>query len=216
MSKTRTRKPQAELRPDRTDDYHNYTLRNDRVDVGYTMSQLAELVGVSTSAISSYDRLRAIPEPLIAKRIAITLNERLHRTDNIENYVAQLFPEKLRKYVEEIRDEREGFPKDALTHSVPLNADAKKYLPYSPDNPVENTQYNDLIERMSKVMSTLSYREREILKSRMGLEGEHSSSYEEVGEIFGVTKERIKQIEAKAIRKLQQPSRSQELVGFLD
>ena len=215
MSKTRTRKPQAELRPDRTDDYHNYTLRNDRVDVGYTMSQLAELVGVSTSAISSYDRLRAIPEPLIAKRIAITLNERLHRTDNIENYVAQLFPEKLRKYVEEIRDEREGFPKDALTYAVHLRAKKEGKLP-SQDNPVENAQYNDLIERMSKVMSTLSYREREILKSRMGLEGEHSSSYEEIGKVFGVTEERIKQIEAKAIRKLQQPSRSQQLVNFLD
>ena len=70
--------------------------------------------------------------------------------------------------------------------------------------------------RISKVLKTLSYREREIIKLRYGLGDGYSYTLEEVGHIFKVTRERIRQIEAKAVRKLQQPSRSQELVGFLD
>jgi RNA polymerase primary sigma factor len=70
--------------------------------------------------------------------------------------------------------------------------------------------------RIHKVLKTLSYREREIIKLRYGLGDGYSYTLEEVGHIFKVTRERIRQIEAKAVRKLQQPSRSQELVGFLD
>ncbi len=68
----------------------------------------------------------------------------------------------------------------------------------------------------NNVLKTLSYREREIIKLRYGLGDGYSYTLEEVGHIFKVTRERIRQIEAKAVRKLQQPSRSQELVGFLD
>ncbi len=69
---------------------------------------------------------------------------------------------------------------------------------------------------ISKVLKTLSYREREIIKLRYGLGDGYSYTLEEVGHIFKVTRERIRQIEAKAVRKLQQPSRAQELLGFLD
>ena len=68
----------------------------------------------------------------------------------------------------------------------------------------------------AKVLKTLSYREREIIKLRYGLGDGYSYTLEEVGHIFKVTRERIRQIEAKAVRKLQQPSRAQELLGFLD
>ncbi|TWT30165.1 RNA polymerase sigma factor SigA [Posidoniimonas corsicana] len=70
--------------------------------------------------------------------------------------------------------------------------------------------------RITSVLKTLSYREREIIKLRYGLGDGYSYTLEEVGHIFKVTRERIRQIEAKAVRKLQQPSRSAELVGFLD
>ena len=59
-------------------------------------------------------------------------------------------------------------------------------------------------------------RKREIIKLRYGLGDGYSYTLEEVGHIFNVTRERIRQIEAKAVRKLQQPGRSQELVGFLE
>jgi RNA polymerase primary sigma factor len=84
------------------------------------------------------------------------------------------------------------------------------------ENPAIGATQEMLRRRIGKVLKTLSYREREIIKLRYGLGDGYSYTLEEVGHIFKVTRERIRQIEAKAVRKLQQPSRSQELVGFLD
>ncbi|MDB4670709.1 sigma-70 family RNA polymerase sigma factor [Pirellulaceae bacterium] len=84
------------------------------------------------------------------------------------------------------------------------------------DNPSMGAAQEMLRGRIDRVLKTLSYREREIIKLRYGLGDGYSYTLEEVGHIFKVTRERIRQIEAKAVRKLQQPSRSQELVGFLD
>ena len=114
---------------------------------------------------------------------------------------------------------------------------AMSRYPISLDRPVgnsEDSQFGDLLPdaaaespatgaaqemlrgRINAVLKTLSYREREIIKLRYGLGDGYSYTLEEVGHIFKVTRERIRQIEAKAVRKLQQPSRSQDLVGFLD
>ncbi len=84
------------------------------------------------------------------------------------------------------------------------------------ENPSSGASQEMLRNRIDSVLKTLSYREREIIKLRYGLGDGYSYTLEEVGHIFKVTRERIRQIEAKAVRKLQQPSRSQELVGFLD
>ncbi len=84
------------------------------------------------------------------------------------------------------------------------------------ESPATGAGQEMLRNRINKVLKTLSYREREIIKLRYGLGDGYSYTLEEVGHIFKVTRERIRQIEAKAVRKLQQPSRSQELVGFLD
>ncbi len=84
------------------------------------------------------------------------------------------------------------------------------------ENPAIGAAQEMLRSRIAKVLKTLSYREREIIKLRYGLGDGYSYTLEEVGHIFKVTRERIRQIEAKAVRKLQQPTRSGELVGFLD
>jgi RNA polymerase primary sigma factor len=84
------------------------------------------------------------------------------------------------------------------------------------ESPAIGAAHEMLRGRISRVLKTLSYREREIIKLRYGLGDGYSYTLEEVGHIFKVTRERIRQIEAKAVRKLQQPSRSAELVGFLD
>ena len=84
------------------------------------------------------------------------------------------------------------------------------------ESPASGAGQQMLRQTIHKVLKTLSYREREILKLRYGLGDGYCYTLEEVGHIFRVTRERIRQIEAKAVRKLQQPSRSQQLVGFLD
>ena len=84
------------------------------------------------------------------------------------------------------------------------------------ENPTVGVTQEMLRKRILKVLKTLSYREREIIKLRYGLGDGHQYTLEEVGHIFKVTRERIRQIEAKAVRKLQQPSRTKELIGFMD
>jgi RNA polymerase primary sigma factor len=73
-----------------------------------------------------------------------------------------------------------------------------------------------LKERIENVLSTLTFREREIIKLRYGIGDGYTYTLEEVGRIFRVTRERVRQIEAKAVRKLQHPVRARRLGGFLD
>jgi RNA polymerase primary sigma factor len=73
-----------------------------------------------------------------------------------------------------------------------------------------------LKDLIAEVLSALNYREREIIRLRYGLADGYAYTLEEVGKIFSVTRERVRQIESKAVRKLQQPFRCRSLVGFLD
>jgi RNA polymerase primary sigma factor len=84
------------------------------------------------------------------------------------------------------------------------------------DDPLYDVNQQSLKSRIADVLSELNYREREILRLRYGLVDGYAYTLEEVGQIFSVTRERVRQIEAKAVRKLQQPSRCQALASFLD
>jgi len=83
------------------------------------------------------------------------------------------------------------------------------------DNPVRNANNGLLRQKIEALLKTLTYREREIIRLRYGLGDGYTYTLEEVGRIFKVTRERVRQIEAKAVRKLQHPVRSQQLAGFL-
>ena len=82
--------------------------------------------------------------------------------------------------------------------------------------PPEAASYLLLKEQIADVLSTLSEREARVLELRFGLGDGISHTLEQVGQEFGVTRERIRQIEAKALRKLRQPSHSKNLRDFLD
>jgi len=84
------------------------------------------------------------------------------------------------------------------------------------DSPVASATQEMLKDRIDVVLKTLSYREREIIKLRYGIGDGYTYTLEEVGRIFKVTRERVRQVEAKAIRKLQHPVRSRKLEGFMD
>jgi RNA polymerase primary sigma factor len=84
------------------------------------------------------------------------------------------------------------------------------------ENPSEMTAYSMLKERLQDVLCTLTERERQVLDYRFGLTDGYSRTLEEVGREFEVTRERIRQIEAKALRKLRHPTRMRKLEGFLE
>ena len=84
------------------------------------------------------------------------------------------------------------------------------------DDPLMETNREALKAQIDTAMETLNYREREILRLRYGLADGYTYTLEEVGRIFQVTRERVRQIESKAVRKLQQPYRARALVSFLD
>lgn len=84
------------------------------------------------------------------------------------------------------------------------------------ENPAIKTAFTLLQEQLSSVLSTLPAREREVLEMRFGLEDGYSLTLEEVGLYFNVTRERIRQIEAKALRRLRHPVRSRKLKDFLE
>jgi RNA polymerase primary sigma factor len=83
--------------------------------------------------------------------------------------------------------------------------------------PPADTAAQDMLKnRIEQVLKTLTYREREIIKLRYGIGDGYTYTLEEVGRIFKVTRERVRQVEAKAIRKLQHPVRARKLHGFVD
>jgi len=84
------------------------------------------------------------------------------------------------------------------------------------ESPMETAGTEMLKDRIEEVLKTLTYREREIIKLRYGIGDGYTYTLEEVGRIFKVTRERVRQVEAKAIRKLQHPVRARKLEGFLE
>ena len=85
---------------------------------------------------------------------------------------------------------------------------------HAPDNPLQNASRGLLRDKIDTLLKTLTYREREIIRLRYGLGDGYTYTLEEVGRIFSVTRERVRQIESKAVRKLQQPYRNKALMSF--
>jgi RNA polymerase primary sigma factor len=83
-------------------------------------------------------------------------------------------------------------------------------------NPAEGTAHSLLKEKLDTVLTSISERERKILEMRFGLVDGYGHTLEEIGNLYNVTRERIRQIEAKALRKLRHPTRAHHLRGFLD
>lgn len=102
----------------------------------------------------------------------------------------------------------------------PVGADEGSMMDVLEDNrigaPADGMAQDMLREKLEQVLRTLSYREREIIKLRYGIGDGYTYTLEEVGRIFKVTRERVRQVESKALRKLQHPLRSRRLEGFVD
>lgn len=110
---------------------------------------------------------------------------------------------------------------EPVSLETPIGEEEDSHLgDFIPDDdapaPQDAASHTLLKEQLSDVLSTLTSREEKVLRLRFGLEDGRSRTLEEVGREFNVTRERIRQIEAKALRKLRHPSRSKKLKDFLD
>jgi RNA polymerase primary sigma factor len=132
--------------------------------------------------------------------------------EEIARYM-QISPEKVREI-----DKAARLP---ISLDTPVGDEEDSYLgDFIPDNgtpaPQDVASRTILIEQVKDVLGSLTERERKVLMMRFGLEDGHPRTLEEVGKEFGVTRERIRQIEAKALRKLRHPSRSRRLKDYLE
>jgi RNA polymerase primary sigma factor len=140
--------------------------------------------------------------------------------ENGHDPTADEIAEKLDMPVERVR-EIMRIAQDPVSLETPIGEEEDSHLgDFIPDDdapaPAEAASLILLKEQLNDVLSTLTDREAKVLKLRFGLEDGRSRTLEEVGKEFDVTRERIRQIEAKALRKLRHPSRSKKVKDFLD
>jgi len=112
-------------------------------------------------------------------------------------------------------------PQQPMSLATPIGEDSESHIgDFVEDritpSPVDSASREMLKEQIDQVLDTLDARERKVIRLRFGLEDEKSRTLDEVGREFGLTRERIRQIEAKALRKLRHPSRSRKLVDYLE
>ncbi|MGL4944009.1 MAG: RNA polymerase sigma factor RpoD/SigA [Thermoguttaceae bacterium] len=172
-----------------------------------------------TRAIAEQGRTIRIPTHMIdalSKLRAATKN--LYQTTGYEPSIGQI-AEAVGMPVDEARRILMigGHP-ISLEHPVGFGEESVfgEFVPDQSFERPERTASQEMLKReLNQLLQTLSYREREILKLRYGLENGYSYTLEEVGRIFRVTRERVRQIEVSAVQKLRIPGRSQALAGFL-
>lgn len=173
-----------------------------------------------TRAIADQARTIRIPVHMVETINRLTRTQRqllqkLGREPSVEE-VAEAMGLTTEK-VQEIRK----YSMDPISLETPIGEEDDSHLgDFIPDEnalvPVDAATFTLLREQLRSVLGTLTVREQEVLRLRFGLDDGKGRTLEEVGREFNVTRERIRQIESKALRKLRHPSRSQQLRDFLD
>ena len=170
-----------------------------------------------TRAIADYARTIRVPVHIFdtmkkISKVTVALFQELGREPNLEeiSLKAGLPLEKVRKIMK--------VSSGTVSIETPIGDDDSKLGDFIAD-PKASSPFMELVgvslkEEISKVLSTLTPREEKIIRMRLGIGEKTDYTLEEVGDVFGLTRERIRQIEAKALRKLQHPSRQKRLESF--
>lgn len=172
---------------------------------------------------------RAIADQARTIRIPVHMVETINKLVRIERQLIQSLGrdptnEEIAKEmgidVEKVREVRK-IAQEPVSLETPIGEEEDSHLgDFIEDEtavaPDEAANYTMLREQLDEILSTLNHRERKVLELRFGLTDGTPRTLEEVGKEFNVTRERIRQIEAKALRKLKHPSRSQKLRDFLE
>ena len=173
-----------------------------------------------TRAIADQARTIRIPVHMVEtiNKVKKVSSQLLH--ENGHEPTNEQIAEKLEMPVEKVR-EIMRVAQEPVSLETPIGEEEDSHLgDFIPDEdapaPSDVASHTMLKEQLAEVLSTLTPREEKVLRLRFGLEDGRSRTLEEVGKEFNVTRERIRQIEAKALRKLRHPSRSKKLKDFLE
>ncbi len=173
-----------------------------------------------TRAIADQARTIRIPVHMVEtiNKVKKVSSQLLHK--NGHEPTAEEIAQELDMPIEKVR-EIMRVAQEPVSLETPIGEEEDSHLgDFIPDDeapaPADAASHTLLKEQLAEVLSTLTHREAKVLSLRFGLEDGHPRTLEEVGKEFDVTRERIRQIEAKALRKLRHPSRSKKLKDFLD
>ena len=179
----------------------NYRLREARERLGWSRKQLATSSGVNNGSIGAYEALKTWPPPAIQAKIA----------DVLQDAAEYLFPP-------EVGVALKGHSVRTLTSVLPfesLSLDAETFPELVGGDPAEEST-SELRDSVQGLVASLRSRERDVLTRRYGLNGDSPMTLAAIADEDGVTPERIRQIETKALRMMRHPMRSRHLVAFLD
>ncbi len=183
----------------------NNEVRKRRLEMGLTQSQLGEMIGKSSGVISHIETLKQYPDMDLANSLAECLGAT----------VEELFP----GWLIEMKKVKTSVTTTHLVTERLLDHPEVKLLPDPESIDIEETMTKVadhcwLKESIAKVLDTLLPREKKVLEMRYGLKGGETMTYEQIGREFGVTRERVRQIERRALSKLRHPTRRKELTGY--
>jgi len=172
---------------------------------------------------------RSIADQARTIRIPVHMIETINKLNRISRLMLQQYgreatPEELAREMEMPEDKVRKvmkIAKEPISMETPIGDDEDSHLgdfieDQNVESPVETTTSINLFETVREILAGLTPREAKVLRMRFGIDMNTDHTLEEVGKQFDVTRERIRQIEAKALRKLRHPSRSEQLRGFLD
>ncbi|WP_199099408.1 RNA polymerase sigma factor RpoD, partial [Dyella sp. ASV21] len=172
---------------------------------------------------------RSIADQARTIRIPVHMIETINKLNRISRQMLQQFgreptPEELAKEMDMPEDKIRKvlkIAKEPISMETPIGDDEDSHLgdfieDTNASSPIESATETGLMETVRDVLAGLTPREAKVLRMRFGIDMNTDHTLEEVGKQFDVTRERIRQIEAKALRKLRHPSRSEQLRSFLD
>ncbi|MCB1174706.1 MAG: RNA polymerase sigma factor RpoD [Leptospiraceae bacterium] len=173
-----------------------------------------------TRAISDQARTIRVPVHMIEQINKVVRESRLFLQETGREPTNDEIAERLGWPVIKVKAVK-NVAREPISLEVPVGSEEDSELgDFIPDNdvvsPIDATAHRLLSEQIQQVLNTLPAREQKVLRMRFGLDDGYSHTLEEVGYVFQVTRERIRQIEAKALRRLRHPSRSRKLKDYID
>ncbi len=173
-----------------------------------------------TRAISDQARTIRIPVHMIEQINKVVRETRLFLQETGREPTNEEIAERLGWPVQRVKQVK-NVAREPISLEVPVGSEEDSELgDFIPDteveSPVNATAHRLLTEQIKAVLNTLPAREQKVLRMRFGLDDGYSHTLEEVGYVFQVTRERIRQIEAKALRRLRHPTRSRKLKDYID